>query len=105
MQEPVGPQDSQRGSLVLSTASKEDTQLISLQQLFEQFHTSEKGLTSEEARQKLKEVGPNELGTVQRLTWLKQLLLLFTNPLVIILLVASIVSSVFGEVLDASTRF
>jgi Mg2+-importing ATPase len=102
MQEPVGPQDSQRGSIALSTASKEGTQQISLQQLFEQLHTSEKGLTSEEARQKLKEVGPNELGAVQRLTGLKQLLLLFTNPLVLILLVASIVSAVFGEVLDAS---
>ncbi len=102
MQDPVRPQDSQTGSLALSTASKEDTQQISLQQLFEQLHTSEKGLTSEEARQKLKEVGPNELGAVQRLTGLKQLLLLFTNPLVLILLVASIVSAVFGEVLDAS---
>jgi P-type Mg2+ transporter len=102
MQEPVGPQDSQRGSIALSTASKEDTQQISLQHLFEQLHTSEKGLTSEDARQKLKEVGPNELGAVQRLTGLKQLLLLFTNPLVLILLVASIVSAVFGEVLDAS---
>jgi Mg2+-importing ATPase len=102
MQEPVRPQDSQRGSLALSTASKEGAQQISLQQLFEQLHASEKGLTSEEAREKLKEVGPNELGAVQRLTGLKQLLLLFTNPLVIILLVASIVSAVFGEVLDAS---
>jgi Mg2+-importing ATPase len=73
-----------------------------LQQLFEQLHTSEKGLTSEEARQKLQEVGPNELGAVQRLTGLKQLLLLFTNPLVVILLAASIVSAVFGEVISAS---
>ena len=102
MREPVGPQDSQRGSIALSTAIKEDAQQISLQQLFEQLHTSEKGLSSEEARLKLKEVGPNELGAVQRLTGLKQLLLLFTNPLVLILLVASIVSAVFGEVLDAS---
>jgi P-type Mg2+ transporter len=102
MRESVGPHDSQRGSIALSTISKEDTQQISLQQLFEQLHTSEKGLSSEEARLKLKEVGPNELGAVQRLTGLKQLLLLFTNPLVLILLVASIVSAVFGEVLDAS---
>jgi Mg2+-importing ATPase len=102
MQEPDRPQELQRGSLALSTASKESTRHISLHQLFEQLHTSEKGLTSEEARQKLREVGPNELGTVQHLTGLKQLLLLFTNPLVIILLVASIVSTVFGEVLDAS---
>ncbi len=102
MQESVGPQTSQRGSLALSTTSKEGTQQISLQQLFEQLHTSEKGLTSEEARRRLSEVGPNELGTVQRLTGFKQFLLLFMNPLVIILLAASIVSAVFGEVVDAS---
>jgi Mg2+-importing ATPase len=47
-------------------------------------------------------VGPNELGTVRRIAGIKQLLLLFTNPLVLILLAASIVSAVFGEALDAS---
>src|SRR5215467_6723043 len=102
MQDPVRPPDSHTGSLAVSTSSKEDAQPISLQQLFGQLHTSENGLTSEEARRKLSEVGPNELGSVQRLTGLKQVLLLFTNPLVIILLVASIVSAVFGEVLDAA---
>jgi len=40
----------------------------------------------EEAGRKLSEVGPNELITVQRISGVKQLLLLFTNPLVIILL-------------------
>jgi cation transport ATPase-like protein len=39
----------------------------------------------EEAGRKLSEVGPNELITVQRISGVKQLLLLFTNPLVIIL--------------------
>jgi len=102
MTESVGPQVSQREAMALSTASKEGTQQISLQQLFEQLHTSEKGLTSEEARRKLSEVGPNELITVQRIAGVKQLLLLFTNPLVLILLAASIVSAVFGAVIDAS---
>ncbi len=74
MQESVGPQVSQREAPALSTASKEGTQQISLQQLFEQLHTSEKGLTSEEARRKLSEVGPNELITVQRIAGVKQLL-------------------------------
>ena len=102
MQESVGAQVSQREAPALSTASKEGTQQISLQQLFEQLHTSEKGLTSEEARRKLSEVGPNELITVQRIAGVKQLLLLFTNPLVIILLAASIISGFFGEVISAS---
>ena len=57
-----------------------------MQKLFEQFHTSDRGLTSQEARRRLAEVGPNELASVQRIAGIRQLLLLFTNPLVLILL-------------------
>jgi len=101
MQESVQSPDVQRGTEVPPT-SKEAPQQGSLHQLFEQFHTSEGGLSSQEARRRLGEIGPNELGTVQRTAGIRQLLLLFTNPLVLILLAASVVSAVFGEVLDAS---
>ena len=76
-------------------------QPVALSQLCEQFHTSDRGLTSQEARRRLSEVGPNELGKVQRIAGIKELLHLFTNPLVLILLAASIVSAFFGEVVDA----
>ncbi|HEU0177454.1 MAG TPA: cation-transporting P-type ATPase, partial [Blastocatellia bacterium] len=53
---------------------------------------AEKGLSSDEARRRLAEFGPNEPAPVQRATVVKQLLLLFANPLVIILLIASLIS-------------
>jgi len=102
MQESMSPPAAQRNAEVPSTASKEAPQQVSLQQLFEQFHTSDRGLTSQEARRRLGEVGPNELTSVKRIAGIRQLLLLFTNPLVLILLAASVVSAIFGEVVDAS---
>jgi Mg2+-importing ATPase len=61
-----------------------------------------KGLSSDEARRRLAEFGPNEPAPVQRATVVKQALLLFANPLVIILLIAGLVSAVIGDVVNAS---
>src|SRR5215475_7063653 len=61
-----------------------------------------KGLSGDEARQRLAEFGPNEPAPVQRATVVKQLLLLFANPLVVILLIASLVSAMIGDVVNAS---
>jgi Mg2+-importing ATPase len=61
-----------------------------------------KGLSSDEARRRLDEFGPNEPAPVQRATLVKQLLLLFANPLVIILLIASLISAMIGDVVNAS---
>jgi Mg2+-importing ATPase len=63
---------------------------------------AEKGLSSDEARRRLAEFGPNEPAPVQRATVVKQLLLLFANPLVIILLIASLISATIGDVVNAS---
>jgi P-type Mg2+ transporter len=59
------------------------------------------GLTSAEAAQRLAEFGPNEPVVTHRLAALAQLLRLFMNPLVAILLVASVVSAALGQVVDA----
>src|SRR5215475_6606274 len=61
-----------------------------------------KGLSGDEARQRLAEFGPNEPAAIQRATFVKQLLLLFANPLVIILLIASLISAMIGDVVNAS---
>jgi P-type Mg2+ transporter len=58
---------------------------------------NEKGLTSEEARSRLLAVGRNETSAAQRTTALAQLAREFTNPLVVILLAASIISMAAGE--------
>lgn len=74
----------------------------SLSTLFEQLQTSDKGLTSAEAKRRLSRFGPNELTTGRRSGPAVQILLLFANPLAIILLIASLISALLGEVLNAS---
>jgi P-type Mg2+ transporter len=77
-------------------------QSLPLQDLFEQLHTSESGLTSQQAQRRLSEVGPNETVGVQRTTAIVQFLRLFLNPLIIILLLASVVSAFLGDVINGS---
>jgi len=60
------------------------------------------GLTSSEARRLLARFGPNEPVSKHPTAGLVQVLLLFANPLIIILLIASIISAAVGEVVNAS---
>ena len=62
----------------------------------------ETGLTSAEAYRRLAQFGPNEPATARRTANLFQVLLLFANPLAIILLIASAISAALGEVINAS---
>src|SRR5262245_61427903 len=62
---------------------------------------SDWGLSSEEARQRLADVGPNEPAQVRRRPAAAQFLLHFTNPLILILLFASVVSAFVGEAANA----
>lgn len=62
----------------------------------------EPGLSRAEAARRLAAVGPNEAVPVRHLSALVQLLQLFVNPLVIILLVAGAVSGSLGQAADAS---
>jgi Mg2+-importing ATPase len=59
------------------------------------------GLSGAEAARRLAQYGPNEPAPVRRLSLLIQLLHLFANPLVIILLVASAISGSMGQPVDA----
>src|ERR1700680_4492932 len=60
------------------------------------------GLSTTEARQRLVQYGPNEPVSSRRTSGLAQILFLFVNPRVIILLLASAISAAVGEVLNAS---
>src|SRR5713101_459748 len=62
---------------------------------------AELGLTSVEATRRLAEYGPNEPAPVRRLSSVVQLLHLFANPLVAILLVASAIAGTLGQPVDA----
>src|SRR2546427_11891756 len=61
----------------------------------------EQGLSSVEAARRLAAYGPNEPAPVRRLSAVVQLFHLFANPLVIILLVASVIAASLGQHVDA----
>lgn len=60
------------------------------------------GLTGEEARRRLADVGPNEPAATRRDGPVRQLLRLCANPLVLILLIASGLSAFLGEIVSAA---
>jgi P-type Mg2+ transporter len=60
------------------------------------------GLSSAEAERRFDQYGPNEPVQVRRFSAVAQLLRLFANPLVAILLVASVISALLGQGLDAT---
>ncbi|HEX2912368.1 MAG TPA: magnesium-translocating P-type ATPase [Chloroflexia bacterium] len=74
----------------------------SLENLYTRLKSSEAGLDSQEAAARLKIYGPNEPAPQKDTTILLQILRLFNNPLVIILLFASLVSAIVGEVINSS---
>src|SRR6266704_801675 len=63
------------------------------------------GLSSQEAIERLTQFGPNEPAPIKRGAAISELLLLFFNPLVIILLIASLVSLILGNAADAVIIF
>ncbi|MFY9611466.1 MAG: magnesium-translocating P-type ATPase [Blastocatellia bacterium] len=68
----------------------------------EQTQAASRGLSSAEANRLLSEHGPNELIAAHRAEDVIQILRLFANPLVIILLIASLASGLLGERVNAS---
>src|SRR5512138_196475 len=60
------------------------------------------GLPSEEAAVRLQVLGANELREAPRPTFLKMLLDQFNNFVVIILIVASVISAVMGDFVEAA---
>ncbi len=59
------------------------------------------GLTSLEAAERLHEFGPNDPAPARRRSGVSDLLLLFLNPLVIILLIAAVLAGFLGQLVDA----
>ncbi|HXK12239.1 MAG TPA: magnesium-translocating P-type ATPase [Vicinamibacteria bacterium] len=59
------------------------------------------GLTSVEAAARLQQAGPNDPAPRRRSSAIRELLRLFLNPLVSILLIAAVVSAFLGETVDA----
>src|SRR5260370_21806843 len=93
---------TQQATQTPSDEKKTGTPKIPLRTQFEQLQSSEQGLTGEEARKRLDTYGPNDTTGIKRSSGLVQFLRLFLNPLVMILLLASLVSIILGDRVNAS---
>jgi Mg2+-importing ATPase len=79
-----------------------DMQAASLSELFKQLESSDHGLTTPEAERRLLKFGSNEPAPRRRMAGVKQFMLLLANPLIIMLLIASLLSAFLGELINAS---
>src|SRR5262249_49787091 len=84
------------------TTGHVDLQVGTRAEVLASLDTSEHGLTAAEAAERLARVGPNEPPSARHTAGIVQLALFLANPLVIILLIASLVSAVLGEQLNAA---
>lgn len=74
----------------------------SIDNILDQLETdSTQGLTAAEAEQRLREVGPNSLTEEKKESFLQKLLNQFKDFMIIILIVASVLSGILGEIADA----
>ena len=73
----------------------------SIQKIFELLDSSEEGLSEKEAGVKAQKYGLNEIKAKERRTGLEILLSQFTNSLVIILIIASIIAYFLGEKIES----
>ncbi len=69
--------------------------------LFRKFETSEKGLTDQEAQERLKKFGPNILPEAKKFSTLTLFIHQFKNPLIYILFAALIISFATSHLIDA----
>jgi Ca2+-transporting ATPase len=70
------------------------------ERLFAELNTSEQGLSDAEARKRLEKFGPNKLAEAEAIGKLKILLHQFTSPLIYILLIAALVTTLLQEYKD-----
>jgi Mg2+-importing ATPase len=69
-------------------------------QLMAELAADEQGLSSAEAISRLNSTGPNQLETASTVGWLKAVALRLANPLVAVLLLASLVSAATGDLVS-----
>jgi Mg2+-importing ATPase len=101
MQASSAPDDRRRRATPLASIA-ERAQPISLSALFAQLQASPHGLSSQGARQRLAQIGPNELVTARPASVTSQIARQFASPLVLILLLAALVSAFLGELVNAA---
>ncbi|MDQ1272154.1 MAG: P-type Ca2+ transporter type, partial [Planctomycetota bacterium] len=75
---------------------------LPIKEILQKLGTSEEGLTDNEASKRLQHYGLNKLVEEEKISRLKILLHQFTSPLIYILLVAAVVTTLLKEYIDAS---
>ncbi|MEM2106143.1 MAG: cation-transporting P-type ATPase, partial [Candidatus Bathyarchaeia archaeon] len=83
----------------------EEVLTLPVEELLSRLKTSPDGLSSEEAGRRLEVFGYNELVRKKRRAAILDFLSHFKSPLIIILLIAGLVSSFFGEVVNTAIIF
>jgi potassium/sodium efflux P-type ATPase len=74
-------------------------------QVIDDLHTTENGLSHEQANRLLEKFGPNELRTQQQRPWWRRFVEQLNNILIMILLIAGMVSGLLGQWVDAGAIF
>jgi len=69
-------------------------------EVFEELHSSFQGLSLEEAQQRLQQYGPNELTEKKKTSLFMMFLSQFRDFMIIVLIAASIISGIIGELSD-----
>ncbi len=72
------------------------------QEVLEHLHVAGNGLTSEEAKKRLEQYGPNQLSEAPRPTFLQMLWEQLNNFVVILLIIASVISALLGDYVEAA---
>ena len=88
-----------------SKLSTEELLALSLDKLLAYLDTSSSGLVSDEAENRLKTFGRNELTKRKKRTAVVDFIFHFRSPLIIILLFAGVISGFFGEIINAAIIF
>jgi len=81
--------------------SDEEIRFIPIDELMETLHTSPQGLSFDEVVVRRASYGPNEVVRRREMAIFRQFLRQLKNPLIIILLIASVLSIFLGELIDA----
>ncbi len=94
-QAPVKSESSYRfKNFVLQSAALKD------KDLFRQFDSSADGLPDEQVRQRLVKIGPNEIDQ-EKYHWQLQLLKIFLNPFILLLIALAVISYFTGDISSA----
>jgi Ca2+-transporting ATPase len=75
---------------------------LNTEQILEHFEVQDNGLTSEEVKKRLEHYGPNQLNEAPRPTFLKMLWEQLNSFVVILLIVASLISALLGDFVEAA---